>query len=365
MIYLGYILFAMLVIRFLVTLANFFSRPYLSYKTDVGTEAKISVLIPARNEEENLKGLLSDLEKCNYPTIEIIVCNDHSTDQTEQVLKMAMVRNNKLNYFNNNELPVNWIGKNFACDQLALRATGDYYLFLDADVRISPQFISKLQNHITKKKLALLSIFPRQLIVSKGEWKTVPLMNWILLTFLPIRLVRLKWFSSLSAANGQTMVFDAALYRKNRWHEKVKNRNVEDIEIARIIKKQKLPIDLLLGSEDVSCRMYANETDAINGFARNMHQYFGGKRAWMFFFVFATWFRLPILAFTNGILLVSISILIIILMKICVSIMSKQNLKNNILFHFSQLINLAKIAKQNNSIKQKGTLYWKGREYQH
>ncbi|HNZ72494.1 MAG TPA: glycosyltransferase family 2 protein, partial [Prolixibacteraceae bacterium] len=73
----------------------------------------------------------------------------------------------------------------------------------------------------------------------------------------------------------------------------VKGANVEDITIARMVKKKKLRLAVLLGNRDVSCRMYTEYNEAINGFARNIHQYFGGSRCWMFFFVLISWIRVP------------------------------------------------------------------------
>ena len=203
MIWAGYILFAMLALRFLVVVANFLARPFLPVKPFTGDEPLVSVLIPTRNEEKNLPALLNDLKNSDYSNFETIVCNDHSTDGTGDVLAEYQRHFRQLSFFDNDHLPEGWKGKNFACHQLSCRAKGRYLLFLDADVRVSPGFISRAVAYAVEKNLHLLSMFPRQEIKSRGEWLTVPLMNWILLSFLPLRLVRLKWFSSLSAANAE------------------------------------------------------------------------------------------------------------------------------------------------------------------
>ncbi|HQN94101.1 MAG TPA: glycosyltransferase, partial [Prolixibacteraceae bacterium] len=261
------------------------------------------------------------------------------------------------------KLSAGWVGKNYACHHLAQRATGDYLLFLDADVRVSALFINYLVSFANRKKLTLLSVFPQQQLVTKGEWYTVPIMNWILLSFLPLPLVRMRWFPSLSAANGQVMFFETKSYREYLWHQMVKEVNVEDITIARMVKKKKLRLAVLLGNNDVSCRMYTEYNEAINGFARNMHQYFGGSRCWMFFFVLISWIRIPALFFLLSPWFALFAFVIELIMKGNVSYLSRQSVGKNYRFFFNQLLSLTKIAYRNIRNNNKGFIEWKGREY--
>lgn len=363
MIIAGYILFAFLVLRFLVVLANYWYQPFLPEVNKEQQWPKVSVLIPARNEANNLPTLLKCLTDLDYPNFETIVCNDHSTDNTEAVLQKHQQEFHHLSYFNNEPLPESWIGKNFACHQLAQKASGQFLLFLDADVQVKPQLLKKTVAFVQKRDIKLLSIFPQQIIESEGEWKTVPLMNWILLTFLPLPLVRWRWFSSLSAANGQLMLFDAQNYRQNQWHKQVANRNVEDILIARSMKKRKMSIAVLLGNNDIACRMYPSYQQAIKGFALNMHQYFGGSRLWMAFFVAASWLRLPYFVLSTQYLLLAISILLIVLMKLMYASLSLYPSKKVFFHHFNQLFSLLKITQLNIRNGRKGNIEWKGRKY--
>lgn len=363
MIIIGFILFTMLVIRFLVVLINYLSQPFLPENKSLNEFPLISILIPARNEEDNLPSLINDLRNIAYPNFEVIVCNDHSTDKTESILKAESTLFKQLLYFNNDALPSGWVGKNFACHQLAQNAKGEYLLFLDADVRIEPNFINKALFFVKRKKIKLLSIFPEQSIKSKDEWKTVPLMNWILLSYLPLFLVSWKWFSSLSAANGQVMLFEGENYLQNYWHEKVKTFNIDDILIARMMKRTGFKIAVRLGKNDVACRMYKSYNSAIKGFALNIHQYFNGSRLWLLFFWLMAWFRLPFFVFSKQYLLLIISIVLIVLMKIMYSKLSRFNLSKLFVFHFQQLLALTQIIAHNFINKQKRKIEWKGREY--
>lgn len=363
MIIAGYLLFAFLVLRFLVVLVNFFSRPFLPKAGEQVAWPKVSVLIPARNEEDKLPDLIKSLQHIDYPNFEVIVCNDHSEDQTEMILKDLLLAFPALSYFNNEPLPTGWIGKNFACHQLAQKATGDYLLFLDADVKVNSLVLKKSIHYMQQKGVKLLSVFPEQIIGSPGEWKTVPIMNWILLTFLPLPLVRWKWFSSLSAANGQFMLFEGENYRHKQWHRLVRCRNVEDIIIARLMKKRKMAIAVLLGNNDVACRMYTGYAQAIKGFSLNIHQYFGGNRLWMVFFVAMVWLRLPFFVASKQYLLLVVSVVIILAMKLIISKMSHYSKRKIIVYHFPQLISLLKIIRHNLKNNRKGTIEWKGRKY--
>ena len=107
---------------------------------------KISIIIPARNEEKNLPNLLKDLQNQKYKVHEIICVDDGSTDSTAEIIK-----ENGAKYLNIKDLPDGWKGKTWACQNGAKVATGDLLLFIDADVRFSSDALSSLVNHYEKK----------------------------------------------------------------------------------------------------------------------------------------------------------------------------------------------------------------------
>jgi chlorobactene glucosyltransferase len=209
----------------------------------------------------------------------------------------------------------------------------------------------------------LLSIFPEQIIRTTGEWKTIPVMNWILLSFLMLPSVKIKWFSSLSAANGQMMFFDAENYNKHQWHYMVKDKNVEDIIIARLMKKKRYPVSVLLGNNDILCRMYNNYQSALNGFSLNVHQFFIGSRLWMLLFLLVTWFRLPFYLVSGQFVLLLLSVLLIVLMKYMISVLSRFSFKKNMEFHPDQLWAFTLMVYYNFKNYRKKRIEWKGRVY--
>ncbi|MCF8363056.1 MAG: glycosyltransferase [Prolixibacteraceae bacterium] len=363
MIIAGYILFIILVFHFFVVLVNYLSKPYLPQADSLEGQPKISVVIPARNEQDNLKNILGDLKHLDYQNFEVIVCNDHSTDKTLEVLNHYKQIIPQLQYFTNETLPDGWMGKNFACYKLAQRASGDWLLFLDADVRVKPQLLNRAITYVNKRKVKLLSIFPEQIIRTTGEWKTIPVMNWILLSFLMLPSVKIKWFSSLSAANGQMMFFDAKTYHAHQWHHMVKDKNVEDIMIARLMKKNRYPVAVLLGDNDILCRMYHNYQSALNGFSLNVHQFFVGSRLWMVLFLLVTWFRLPFYLFSGQYVLLLSSIFLILIMKYMISGLSRFSFKKNMEFHPDQLWAFTLMVFYNLKNYRQKRIEWKGRVY--
>ncbi|MGM0497992.1 MAG: glycosyltransferase [Bacteroidota bacterium] len=357
----GWFIFVFAAIRMIVSFVNMLSNLYLPEEGDA-SGSLVSVLIPARNEAHNLPNLLHALMKQDHSEIEILVYDDHSEDNTAEVVRQFAKEDNRIKFLSGEPLPRGWFGKNHACNQLASNATGEYLLFLDADVDVSHDLVRKSVAFSRQNNLSLLSIFPQQKVITGGERLTVPLMNWILLTLLPMVLVRKSRNSSLAAANGQFMLFEANCYKSNWWHEQVKNSLVEDIEIIRMMKKENCKVATLLGNKDVSCRMYSSFKEGLNGFAKNVIEFFGGSSllAALFTVLIAT--GVFIIPFALGIEIFFIYLVVVILTKVFVSITSRQSVINNLLFHIPQMVTFLIMVFKGIQVKQTGKYYWKGRK---
>jgi len=360
MIYIAYFILAFAGLQLLVALLNFlFRTDYARYRS-MGDEL-VSVLIPVRNEESNIGNLLDDLSKQNYTNIEIIVVNDDSTDNTRKIVLEKSTINNKIKLIDTNLTDSEWLGKNNACYQGALTAKGKYLLFLDADVRLGKEVIKSLLGYLQKNRSVFLSVFPKQIILNKGVASVVPIMNHILLSLLPLFFVRYSRFSSMAAANGQLMLFDTEVYRAFEPHKKFRKEKVEDIHIARFLKKKKFRIACLTGNDDLSCKMYDNYEDALEGFTKNVIAFFGNS------YVAAILFWL--ISFGGIICIVSVLplwwtlvyILMIIATRIFISSTSRQNITENILLHFVQLYNLGLLIIHSINHKINKNYQWKGR----
>lgn len=361
MIYLTGFTLAFAFIRLLVSLINNLTETHLPCSEKI-PDKKVSVLIPARNEEANIGYILEDLKNQSYKNIEVIVFNDQSEDRTGYVVAEYVNSDNRFRLINSDCLPEGWYGKNYACHSLAGAATGEYLLFLDADVRAGKSLISDSINMAEDNKTGLISIFPGQKIISFGEAVTVPNMNFILLSLLPLILVRKSAYPSLSAANGQFMLFEAKTYREIMPHKKMKMEKVEDIEIARFFKRQSIPVACLLGDERIECRMYRGFSDSVNGFSKNVVSFFGNSflLALMFWIVTTFGFLLVLNYMPLSVFIIYIAVELLI--RILISVASRQSVMKNILCSVPLQLSLGLFIYKAFKNKYFGNYEWKGRK---
>lgn len=357
---LAYIVIGFTVIQLLVSIVNLIFETYLPADGKKNGPF-VSVLIPARNEEANIGNILDDLLSQDYENIEIIVFNDQSDDRTAEIVTLYTIREKRIRLIDSEGLPEGWLGKNFACHSLAKSAKGDYFLFLDADVRISGNVIGRAVSFSDKNRIDLISSFPRQLIETYGERITVPVMNYILVSLLPLVLVRRTRFISLSAANGQFMIFRADSYRELIPHEKVRNNRVEDIHIARMFKKAGKNVSCTLGDNDLSCRMYRGFGDAVNGFSKNVTAFFGNSflLALMFFLV-TTFGFLAVLA-SMPLSVFAAYVVACLASRVIISIASRQSVFYNLLLIIPLQFSLGLFIYRASINKIFRRFQWKGR----
>ena len=360
MIYLAYFVLAFTAIQLLVSISNLLFRERLK-KGRLNSLSLVSVLIPARNEEKNITNILKDLLNQEYDNIEIIVFNDQSDDKTVEIVRDFIKQDNRIKLINSEGLPTGWLGKNFACHCLSRIAKGDYLLFLDADVRVCKGIITNSVTFATHNNLALISIFPKQIIETFGEKITVPNMNYILLSLLPLVLVRKLLSPSLAAANGQFMLFNSAIYKSFHLHELMKNNKVEDIEIARFLKGKKQRIACLTGDETIRCRMYSGFKDAVNGFSKNVSSFFANSIIIALLFWITTTFGFIPVLITMPVTFFILYLVTYLTIRILISVISEQNVYFNLLYIIPQQLSCGMFiykAFLNRFIKD---YQWKGR----
>ncbi|NLO04059.1 MAG: glycosyltransferase [Bacteroidales bacterium] len=360
MIYLAYFTMFFFSLRFLVSTVNILFIPVLKNRK-TGHKPLVSVLIPARNEEYNIPYILDDIINQDYTNIEVIIFNDLSTDKTAQLISHYTKTDNRVKLINSEGLPEGWTGKNYGCYRLSQKASGNYLLFLDADVRVGTGLIESALAQIQKHQLKLLSIFPKQEMLTLGEKITVPIMNTILLSLLPMILTRESHHPSLAAANGQFMMFERNSYMNIQPHEQLKQNKVEDILTARLFKKEGLKIQCMTGNDSIRCRMYQGAGEAIRGFSKNIAEFFGGSHIIALLYwltgslgIFAVIFYLPLI-FTL------ITIALITGITIFMSWASLQPSMQNIILSIPQQFATGAILFQSMRNKLLKRTRWKGR----
>jgi glycosyltransferase involved in cell wall biosynthesis len=358
MTYLAYFILLFTFVRLLIVLSNAGQRLRNRHTAE---KPLISVLIPARNEEHNIGNLLGDLVRMKYENLEIIVYDDHSEDGTAAIVQAFSQQDARIKMVRGEILPAGWKGKNHACHQLALRARGAYFLFLDADVRAGKTLPESALATMERYQTDLLSIFPHQIMETIAEKVAVPLMNWILVSLLPLPLVRLTGIPSLAAANGQFMMFRAEVYHREMFHSQLRGRHVEDIVIARFMKKKGYRVQTLLGNREISCRMYRHWEEALNGFSRNTPEFFGGSSLVAVLFALMTTLGIIPVAMVFPFTVTVIYLAMILLIRIMVSAWSLQSIGTNLLLAPLQQLTFLYIVFLSLWQQKRRSLRWKGR----
>jgi chlorobactene glucosyltransferase len=228
----------------------------------------ISILIPARNEEANIGTCLKSLQKQDYPSFEILVLDDNSSDNTSNIVSQIASKDNRVQLLSGEPLRKGWAGKPFACYQLAKKAKGSWFLFTDADTIHAPQMLRSVMDQTIKLKPALLSGFPRQLAKNLPQKIAIPVLYFVILSWLPLWWLQRSKVPKPSLAIGQFLLFPKEEYWKIGGHEAVKSRILEDVWLGVEITKlggRHIAVDL---STVVSCNMYRNLGEMWEGFVK-------------------------------------------------------------------------------------------------
>jgi chlorobactene glucosyltransferase len=206
-----------------------------------------------------------------YPRFELLLLDDNSRDGTEELATAAAQGDERFRLLHGEPLPAGWLGKNWACHQLAQAARGDLLLFLDADVQLAPGALAALVNLLSRENAGLLTIWPTQITQSWGERLVVPLMAFAILGYLPVLPVHYAPWPIFAAANGQCLLFSRAAYQQSGGHAAARGQVVEDVTLARRVKQAGLPLRMADGNRLVACRMYPGGWPQVRaGFAKNI-----------------------------------------------------------------------------------------------
>lgn len=264
------IVLALLLVMTFIAAVNVLTLPRIRKTWKPRTMPFVSVLIPARNEVNTIGTCLSSLAAQEYPQFEIIVLDDRSEDGTWEELQKWQSRFPQLRVLRGESLPAGWVGKCFACHQLAQSARGELLLFTDADTRHSPTSIANAVAALERSNADLLSLLPLLELRSLWEKVVMPMLHFVTFTTLPFPLVHHTRKPQLAMANGQFMLFRQSAYNAIGGHKAVKDALVEDVWLARLIKKHGLRLRVMDGAEVVKTRMYRSLREIWDGFSKNL-----------------------------------------------------------------------------------------------
>jgi len=236
------------------------------------TAERVAILLPLRDEAARVTPCLEALlGQRGVPELTILVLDDGSTDGTAEVVRA--IAGDKVTLLPGEPLPDGWLGKPHACAQLAAAAGNpDVLVFIDADVVLEPGAVAAAVTLLRATGVTLLSPYPR--ITGAGRL-IQPLLQWSWLTFLPLRAMERSPRPSLAAAGGQWLVADRAGYQTAGGHAVVKNDVLEDIGLARAIKRSGGRIALADGSGQARCQMYDDRRELVEGYTKSLWASFG------------------------------------------------------------------------------------------
>ncbi len=237
----------------------------------------VSVLIPARNEEKNIVGCVSSLLNSDYPRKEIVVLDDNSTDRTFEVAKKLSTANTNIRVVKGKKLPEGWTGKNWSCHQLSKLARGEWLLFTDADTRHSPRSISVALASALESQSGFLTCIPALVEKTWSEKLFMPIIHFSFLVLVPFKLLNITKNSWLPLGIGPFILIKNDCYSSCGGHESIKGKIVDDMALAKIVKKDNGRISVIDGTDVVSLRFYTSFKNLWKGFSKNCYGALGGS----------------------------------------------------------------------------------------
>jgi hypothetical protein len=235
---------------------------------------KVSVLIPARNEADRIGASVRAVLAADWEDLEVLVLDDGSTDGTADAITRAAAGDPRLRVLTGAPTPDGWLGKPWACAQLADAADGEVLVFVDADVVLARRAIGAIVA-LLDAGMDLASPYPRQVATGVLARLVQPLLQWSWLTFLPLRLAEVSPRPSLTAANGQVLACTPASYRKAGGHAAVRHEVLEDLALARAAKNVGLRAGVTDGTALATCDMYRSDRDVVAGYTKSLWAAFG------------------------------------------------------------------------------------------
>lgn len=236
----------------------------------------VCILIPARNEEAHIERTVRDaLAQTGIADLRVIVLDDGSTDDTGALLDA--IDDPRLTVIHEPDVhpPDGWLGKPWACARLAEQTTEPILVFLDADVHLEPTAVAGGIHLLRTLTLDLLAPYPRILAPTPLQRLVQPLLTWSWATTVPLGWAERTQWASLSAANGQFLIFDARSYRDIGGHASVRGEVLEDIALMRAIRASGGRAITADASAVSSCQMYATDRAMVDGYTKSLWDAFG------------------------------------------------------------------------------------------
>ena len=229
---------------------------------------RVSVVIPARNEERKIKEALQSVLRQDYPHLEFIVLNDRSNDRTGAILAEMAAADARLRLVNITELPAGWLGKNYALYQGAERATGELLLFTDADVVMDPSTLAKAVSYLKASHLDHLAVMPKIHLPS-----LIPRLFCSAFGIFFSGYIR-QWKAKDPASGsfvgiGAFNLVTKEAYNASGTHWAIAMRPGDDIKLGKLLKKAGYRQEMVFGMGLLTVEWYSSLREMIDGLMKN------------------------------------------------------------------------------------------------
>ena len=337
-------------IALIITVTNVINMRVVGLKGASHILESVDVLIPMRNEEGNVEACLKAV--LNSELLEasrVYVLDDGSSDETGKLISEF-----KVNKLTGTQLPKGWLGKVWACHNLAQASSGEYLVFIDADVRLHPYAIASAINKMNKFGWDFISPYPKQITGSILEKLIQPLLQWSWLASVPLRIAEKYPNRSMTIANGQFFIVKRSAYEKSGGHAAIPNEVLDDLELARLLVSKGVKGGVADGSSVASCRMYKSNGELVDGYTKSLWKAFGGQLGTIVAILILVMTGItPYLGF-------GAPVLFIFLTRVLAAVKTKSNPAYAFLHPFAILVLLYLIV-LSSIRKNRGTLTWRGR----
>jgi hypothetical protein len=242
-------------------------RPIASRKSTI--ENSVSILIPARNEERNIRTTLEAVLANRGCDFEVVVLDDHSTDRTAAIVNDLARRHERVRLESAPALPAGWCGKQHACFALAKQARYPLLVFIDADVRLATDALARMVVFMQRSGADLASGVPRQELGTFSDRLLLPLIHFILLGFLPMHAMRRTRLPAFAAGCGQLFIARRDAYKRCGGHAMLRDSLHDGIKLPRVFRRAGFRTDLFDATDIATCRMYPTNAETWRGLGKN------------------------------------------------------------------------------------------------
>lgn len=270
---LSIIIFAAWFLALLRTIVNLVLIPRLRADATAAREPLVSVIIPARDEARIIERTVRAFLAQTYPNLEIVVVNDRSVDGTGEILRT--IGDERLRVIDGDEPPAGWLGKPWALHQGSRLARGELLLFVDADVVYSSAAVRAAVAHWELRRPVLLSFLPYFEMQGLGENAAMPMLAIFCFTFLPAWFSNRSRIAALAIGGGTGNLIVRERYEAIGGHEALKDSVVDDVALARLVRRSGESTEIVRADDLVSLRMYHGLAEVVEGFTKNAFAVFG------------------------------------------------------------------------------------------